>query len=201
MTQPAFKRPPMPSGAFRASLASCTKDIRRHRTSPRQGKETARGPVPVSHSSGIGPAGARCLYCVASIVVFIDETSVETDPTRPHGRSPRGVRLAMDAAFGSLGKQILIAGLIADATIASWAFEGAMGGPALPPVSKRFLFLPPYSADPNPMEMAFSKLKAHLCRIGARTFTDMFDALAEIRQLCSPQKSWNDFKATGHVSS
>ena len=72
---------------------------------------------------------------------------------------------------------------------------------ALPPVSKRFLFLPPYSPDPNPIEMAFSKLKAHLRRIGARTFTDMFDALAEIRQLRSPQKCSNDFRADGYVSS
>jgi transposase len=37
-----------------------------------------------------------------------------------------------------------------------------------------FLFLPPYSPDLNPIEMAFSKLKAHLHRIGARTFTDMY---------------------------
>ena len=32
-----------------------------------------------------------------------------------------------------------------------------------------FLFLPPYSPDLNPIEMAFSKLKTHLRRIGART--------------------------------
>ena len=37
-----------------------------------------------------------------------------------------------------------------------------------------FLFLPPYSPDLNPIEMAFSKLKAHLRRIGARTFDQMF---------------------------
>jgi transposase len=30
-----------------------------------------------------------------------------------------------------------------------------------------FLFLPPYGPDLNPIEMAFSKLKAHLRRIGA----------------------------------
>ena len=32
-----------------------------------------------------------------------------------------------------------------------------------------FLFLPPYSPDLNPIEMAFAQLKAHLWRIGART--------------------------------
>ena len=37
-----------------------------------------------------------------------------------------------------------------------------------------FLFLPPYSPDLNPIEMAFAKLKAHLRRIGARTI-DVFD--------------------------
>jgi hypothetical protein len=31
--------------------------------------------------------------------------------------------------------------------------------------------------------MAFSKLKAHLRRIGARTFTDLFSAIAEIYDL------------------
>ncbi len=43
-----------------------------------------------------------------------------------------------------------------------------------------FLYLPPYSPDLNPIEMAFAKLKAHLRRIGARTFDQMFDALAEV---------------------
>lgn len=46
-----------------------------------------------------------------------------------------------------------------------------------------FLFLPPYSPDLNPIEMAFSKLKVHLRRIGARSFTGIFDTIAEIRDL------------------
>ncbi|MEM8555685.1 MAG: transposase [Pseudomonadota bacterium] len=33
-----------------------------------------------------------------------------------------------------------------------------------------FLYLPPYSPDLNPIEMAFSKLKAPLRRVGARSF-------------------------------
>ena len=63
-----------------------------------------------------------------------------------------------------------------------------------------FLFLPPYSPDLNPIEMAFSKLKAHLRRIGARSFTDMFLALKEICELFSPQECWNYFRAAGYVS-
>ena len=65
----------------------------------------------------------------------------------------------------------------------------------------RFLFLPPYSPDLNPIELAFSKLKAHLRRIGARSFTDMFSAIAEICELYSPEECWNYFKAAGYVSS
>ena len=64
-----------------------------------------------------------------------------------------------------------------------------------------FLFLPPYSPDLNPIEMAFSKLKAHLRRISARTFIEMFHALTEICDLFSPEKCWNYFKAAGYVSS
>jgi len=63
-----------------------------------------------------------------------------------------------------------------------------------------FLFLPPYSPDLNPIEMAFSKLKAHLRRIGARTFPDMFHALAEICELYSQEECWNYFKTAGYVS-
>jgi transposase len=63
-----------------------------------------------------------------------------------------------------------------------------------------FLFLPPYSPDLNPIEMAFSKLKAHLRRIGARTFTDMFNAITEICDLHSPDECWNCFTAAGYVA-
>ncbi|SFU98739.1 Transposase [Aliiroseovarius crassostreae] len=43
-----------------------------------------------------------------------------------------------------------------------------------------FLYLPPYSPDLNPIEQAYSKLKAHLRRIGARTFTEVFDTIGSI---------------------
>ena len=43
-----------------------------------------------------------------------------------------------------------------------------------------FLYLPPYSPDLNPIEQAFSKLKAYLRKIGARNFTDLFKALGDI---------------------
>ena len=62
------------------------------------------------------------------------------------------------------------------------------------------LFLPPYSPDLNPVEMAFSKLKAHLRRIGARTFTSLFDALSEICDLYTPDECWNYCREAGYAS-
>lgn len=63
-----------------------------------------------------------------------------------------------------------------------------------------FLYLPPYSPDLNPIEQAFLKLKAHLRRIGARTFTELFEAIREICDLYDPEECWNYFKAAGYVS-
>jgi len=51
-----------------------------------------------------------------------------------------------------------------------------------------FLCLPPYFPDLNPIEKAFSKLKAHLRRIGARSFTQLFNAIGEICEMFSPQE-------------
>ena len=61
----------------------------------------------------------------------------------------------------------------------------------------RFLFLPACSPDLNPIEMAFAKLKAHLRRIGARTFDALFEAPGNICDLFDPQECWNFIKAAG----
>ena len=63
-----------------------------------------------------------------------------------------------------------------------------------------FLFLPAYSPDLNPIEMAFSKLKAHLRRIGARNFDTLLQALGDICDLFDPQECWNFLKAAGYAS-
>lgn len=63
-----------------------------------------------------------------------------------------------------------------------------------------FLFLPPYSPDLNPIEMAFSKLKAHLRRTGARTIEALWRAVGEICDLFEPQECWNFFKAAGYAA-
>jgi transposase len=60
-----------------------------------------------------------------------------------------------------------------------------------------FLFLPAYSPDLNPIEMAFSKLKAHLRAAAARTFDDLTKALGAICDLFNHTDCFNYFKAAG----
>ena len=42
----------------------------------------------------------------------------------------------------------------------------------------KLLFLPPYSPDFNPIEQAFSKLKAHLGKAAERTIHGLWDAIS-----------------------
>ena len=60
------------------------------------------------------------------------------------------------------------------------------------------LFLPPYSPDLNPIEMAFSKLKALLRKKAARSFDTLSEALGEICDLFDPTQCRNFFKAAGY---
>lgn len=63
-----------------------------------------------------------------------------------------------------------------------------------------FLFLPPYSPDLNPIEMAFAKLKAHLRKAGARAFDTLWKAIGDICGLYQPEECWNYLKAAGYAS-
>jgi transposase len=63
-----------------------------------------------------------------------------------------------------------------------------------------FLFLPKYSPDLNPIEMAFSKLKAHLRKAAARTYDALWKAVGDICSLFKPDECWNFFKAQNYVA-
>jgi len=60
------------------------------------------------------------------------------------------------------------------------------------------LFLPPYSPDFNPIEPAFSKLKAHLRKAAERTIHGLWDAIGRILDLYPPQECANDFTNSGY---
>jgi len=59
-------------------------------------------------------------------------------------------------------------------------------------------FLPPYSPDFNPIEMAFSKLKAGLNKVAARTIDDLWNAIGTAIGQFTPDECWNYFQATGY---
>lgn len=59
-------------------------------------------------------------------------------------------------------------------------------------------FLPPYSPDFNPIENAFSKLKALLRARAERTIPALWDAVGSIIDLFNPAEGANFFKAAGY---
>lgn len=60
------------------------------------------------------------------------------------------------------------------------------------------LFLPPYSPDFNPIEMAFSKLKALLRKAAARTIDELWSVVADCLAAFTPEECRNYFKAVGY---
>ena len=69
---------------------------------------------------------------------------------------------------------------------------------AIEAAGAELLFLPPYSPDFNPIEKAFSKLKAHLRKAAERTIHGLWDAIGRILDLYSPQECANNFTACGY---
>ena len=61
-----------------------------------------------------------------------------------------------------------------------------------------FLFLPKYSPDLNPIEMAFSKLKALIRKVAARTYDELWRAVGNICSLFTPHECYNFFAAAGY---
>lgn len=60
------------------------------------------------------------------------------------------------------------------------------------------LYLPPYSPDFNPIEMAFSKLKAMLRKIKPRTVEALWETLGNLSYAFSPTECINYFAAAGY---
>ena len=139
---------------------------------------------------------------------FVDETSVKTNMVKTTGWAPRGFRLVDHALFGHWRTQTFVAALRHDRLDAPWVIHGAMNGEifdlyiktqlALREVGAWFLFLPPYSPDLNPIEMAFSKLKALIRKAAARTYDQLWAALGHVCDLFSDEECYNYFKAAGY---
>ena len=62
------------------------------------------------------------------------------------------------------------------------------------------IFLPPYSPDLNPIEMAFSKIKTLIRKAAARTYQALWAQVGKACDLFSPQECKNYLKAAGYGS-
>ena len=61
------------------------------------------------------------------------------------------------------------------------------------------LYLPPYSPDLNPIEMAFSKLKAHLRKAAEHTITGLLRRIGRVVKTFTPQECRNFLRHAGYV--
>lgn len=69
---------------------------------------------------------------------------------------------------------------------------------AIEKAGARLLFLPPYSPDFNPIEMAFSKLKALLRKAAVRSIDKLWSIVAHCLQKFRPVECQHYFEAAGY---
>ena len=69
---------------------------------------------------------------------------------------------------------------------------------AITAAGARLLYLPPYSPDFNPIEMAFSKLKALLRKAAVRTIPELWEAIAKAIDEFPTDECRNYFAAAGY---
>jgi len=72
---------------------------------------------------------------------------------------------------------------------------------AIEAAGARLLFIPPYSPDLNPIELAFSKLKALLRAKAIRTVEALWKALGDLCESFSPAECANYFRHDGYFQS
>ena len=63
----------------------------------------------------------------------------------------------------------------------------------------RLIYLPPYSPDLNPIELAFAKLKALLRKAAARTRDTLWDTIGDAVRAFTPQECANYFNHAGYA--
>ncbi len=62
-----------------------------------------------------------------------------------------------------------------------------------------FLFLPPYSPDLNPIEMAFAKLKALIRKAAARSYDTLWKAVGAVCNLFSDEECYLAYPLDAHT--
>jgi len=104
-------------------------------------------------------------------------------------------------AFLAYVSQVLVPGLThGDVVIMDNLAAHKVAGvrQAIEAAGANLLYLPPYSPDFNPIEMAFSKFKALLRTAAARTIPDLWQAITAAVKQFKPQECKNHFQAAGY---
>ena len=104
-------------------------------------------------------------------------------------------------AFPAYVEQVLVPTLAAGETVIMDnlpAHKVAGVRTAIEAAGARLKFLPPYSPDLNPIELAFAKLKAWLRRRAARTIPTLWNAIAAALPTFKPRECANYFTACGY---
>lgn len=149
---------------------------------------------------GRAPRGERCR---ASVPHGHWKTTTFTAGLRRSGlMAPMVLDGPMDgAAFLAYVEQVLVKELTpGDVVIMDNLPAHKVSGvrQAIESAGARLLYLPPYSPDFNPIERAFSKLKAILRKAAARTVEGLWNAIANAIDAFTPDECHNYFAAAGY---
>jgi transposase len=154
----------------------------------------------MTRAYGRSPRGERC---VASIPYGHWKTTTFTAGLRLGGMvAPMVLDGPMDGnAFIAYVEQVLVPELgKGDIVIMDNLPAHKVSGvrQAIENAGANLLYLPPYSPDFNPIEMAFSKLKALLKKAAVRTINDLWKVIGNLISEFKPNECENYFKAAGY---
>jgi transposase len=149
---------------------------------------------------GRSPRGTRC---VASVPHGHWKTTTFVGALRRSGMTaPMVLDGAMDAvAFLAYVEQVLVPTLKPGDIVVMDNLPAHKPEPirnAIEQAGAELRYLPPYSPDLNPIEMAFSKLKALLKKAAARTVEDLWRAIAQALPMLTPHECCNYLAAAGY---
>jgi transposase len=159
---------------------------------------------------------------------FIDETWIKTNMTRTCGWAAKGNRLTAHVPHGHWKTLTFLAGLRYDSIVAPFVLDGPINGgaftawvgqclaPTLTPdnlgshkglparqlirdAGAHLLFLPAYSPDLNPIEMAFAKLKTLFRKADERTVETSWQRLGALLDDFTPSECQNYLRHAGYA--
>ena len=164
---------------FVDETGTSTKMARRYGRAPKG--ERCRAPVPHGHwKTTTFTAGLRLSGMIAPLVLDGPMTGV---------------------AFLAYVEQMLVPALVpGDIVVMDNLPAHKVGGgrAAIVAAGASLRYLPPYSPDFNPIEMAFAKLKALLRGVAARTIPTLWQAIAAALDRVTPNECRNYFIAAGY---